>query len=166
MTDPTHHKADQTAVQCAVVTVSDTRTPDTDKSGALIEQLLRQSGHTIAGYAIVPDEPAKIRECVRSYCESGHCQVVILTGGTGIAPRDATPDTLMSLYERRLDGFGELFRMLSFREIGTAAMISRASAGIYRQTVIFSLPGSTAAVRLGMNELILPQIGHMVGLLR
>lgn len=166
MPDTTHHNADRTIVECAVVTVSDTRTPATDKSGALIQELLQQAGHTITGYAIVPDEPQELLGCVRAHCESGRCHAVILTGGTGIAPRDTTPDALVSLYERKLDGFGELFRMLSFREIGPAAMLSRASAGVYRQTVIFSLPGSTAAVRMAMTELIIPQLGHIAGLLR
>ena len=164
---PNDHQAQKVAcVDCGIVTVSDTRSPDTDTSGALIRELLTTGGHRVVGYEIVPDEPAGLRERVSAFCTSGTCQAVILTGGTGLAPRDTTYETLAALLDKRIDGFGELFRMLSYREIGPAAMLSRAVAGVFRGTVVFSLPGSTAAVRLAMERLILPQIGHTVWLLQ
>ena len=164
---PNDHQAQKlTCVDCAIITVSDTRTPDTDASGTLIRELLMKSGHRVVGYQIVPDEPSRVRERLAALCASGAPQAVILTGGTGLAPRDTTHEAVASLLEKRIDGFGELFRMLSFQEIGAAAMLSRAVAGVCRGTVVFSLPGSTAAVRLAMERLILPQLGHMVWLLK
>ncbi len=163
-TDP-HHAQKVERVDCEIVTISDTRTADTDTSGAMIRELLVAAGHDIVGYEIVPDEPAQIREKVTALCADNACQAIILSGGTGLAPRDTTYETLAGMLEKRIDGFGELFRMLSFQEIGAAAMLSRAVAGVLRGRVIFSLPGSTAAVRLAMEKLILPQIGHIVWLL-
>ena len=161
-----HHAQKVTCVDCAIVTVSDTRTPDSDTSGALIRELLTKSGHRVVGHEIVPDEPSQVRERVVALCAGGTCQAVILTGGTGLSPRDTTYEVVVTLLEKRIDGFGELFRMLSFQEIGPAAMLSRAVAGVCRGTVVFSLPGSTGAVRLGMERLILPQLAHMVWLLQ
>lgn len=161
-----HHAQSVPTVACAVITVSDTRTTDTDTSGALIRELLTTSGHRVVGCEIVPDERVRVRERVAAYCANKACQAVILTGGTGLTPRDTTYETLAEMFDKRIDGFGELFRMLSFQEIGAAAMLSRAVAGVFHGTAVFSLPGSTAAVRLAMERLILPQIGHIVWLLQ
>jgi len=154
------------SVACAIITVSDTRTAETDQSGALIRELLVKAGHRVVGYEIVRDEPHLVSERVRLLCANAGCQVVLLTGGTGIASRDSTYEAVSNLLEKRLDGFGELFRMLSYQEIGAAAMLSRATAGVLNGTAVFSMPGSTAAVRLAMEKLIIPQIGHLGALLK
>ncbi|MEQ9103958.1 MAG: MogA/MoaB family molybdenum cofactor biosynthesis protein [Rhodothermales bacterium] len=146
---------------CLVITCSDTRTAETDTSGAFIRSALEQAGHFVVGPVIVPDEPEHIRAAI-----TGHAvDFILITGGTGLAPRDTTWDTLHGLYESTIPGFGELFRMLSYDEIGPAAMLSRASAGRLGRTVIFSMPGSRAAVRLAMERIIIPQMGHISGLL-
>ncbi len=153
------------AVRCAIITVSDSRTPETDKSGSLIRERLESAGHLVADYKIIPDDVTPIGDAVRRFCEGELCQAVILTGGTGIARRDVTLEALHPLLERHIEGFGELFRMLSYKEVGAAAMLSRAFAGVCCGTAVFALPGSTAAVRLAMDDLILPELGHMVSLL-
>lgn len=158
-----HRKHAPKSVRCSVVTVSDTRTEETDTSGARIRALLVESGHEVASYAIVPDEPDLIRREFGALPKEA--QVVILNGGTGLSPRDTTFEAVQSLLEKTIDGFGELFRMLSWEQIGSAAMLSRATAGIAESRVVFSLPGSTAAVELAMTRLILPELGHVVGLL-
>ncbi|HTL88424.1 MAG TPA: molybdenum cofactor biosynthesis protein B [Leptolyngbya sp.] len=150
-------------VSCAVITVSDTRTIDTDRSGQLIQQLLAASGHTIAHYAIVPDEPERIRSQLTNLA---HIDAVILNGGTGIAPRDTTYDAIEQLLEKTLPGFGEIFRFLSYAEIGSRAIASRAIAGVYSGMLVFSLPGSSNAVKLAIEQLILPELGHLVTQLR
>jgi molybdenum cofactor biosynthesis protein B len=158
----TEHRAHGPAsVACFVLTVSDTRTTDTDTSGRAIRDLLTAAGHSISGHAIVRDEPAQVRDRVIQECSSG-TQVIIATGGTGITSRDGTYEAVAGLLEKRLDGFGELFRMLSFGEIGSAAMMSRAVAGTARGSVIFVLPGSENAVRLAMTRLIIPELPHVV----
>ena len=160
-----HKQKDAVSVRGVVLTISDTRTPETDSSGALIRERLGSAGHSVVGYEILPDEPKRIAERVMHWCESGDCDAIILTGGTGLAPRDTTHEAVSGLLEKTLDGFGELFRMLSYQEIGAAAMLSRAVGGVRGATVVFSLPGSTAAVRLAMERLIVPQLSHIVGLL-
>ena len=160
-----HHAGRIDSVACAVLTVSDTRTADTDKSGPLIRERLESAGHRVCSYQIIPDEPLQVRDRVVALCSEETCQAVLLTGGTGLAPRDTTYEAITSILEKRLDGFGELFRMLSYQQIGAAAMLSRATAGVCRSTLVFSIPGSTGAVRLAMDKLILPQIGHLVWLL-
>lgn len=150
-------------VRCAVLTVSDTRTVETDTSGARIRELLAEAGHDVASSSIVPDEPEEIR--ARLLAMEAGVQAVIINGGTGLAKRDTTFEAVQALFEKTLDGFGELFRMLSWEQIGAAAMMSRATAGVVGGKVVFSLPGSTAAVELGMTKLILPELGHIVGLL-
>lgn len=149
-------------VRCAVVTVSDTRTTETDRSGALIQQRLTAAGHEIVHYRIVKDEPEQIDAVLSELVERDDCDAVIFNGGTGIARRDTTYDTVSRRIEKRLDGFGEIFRMLSFAEIGAAAMLSRATAGVIGNTVIFLTPGSSNAVRLAMDKLIMPEITHVV----
>lgn len=148
------------AIRCGILTISDTRTPTTDSSGSTTRTLLEAAEHTIAAYAIAPDEPAAIVAQVRAWAE--RCQVVITNGGTGITRRDSTFEAIDALLDKRLPGFGEIFRMLSYQEIGPAAMLSRATAGLYGATVIFCLPGSTGAVRLALEKLIIPQLPHLV----
>lgn len=154
------------AVSCGVVTVSDTRSKETDKSGQLIQELLRNANHAVEAYTIVKDEPVQIQKQMQMLSQSANLDVVIFNGGTGIAPRDTTYDAIENLLEKTLPGFGELFRFLSYQEIGSRAMASRAVAGIYQQKLIFSLPGSSNAVRLAMEKLILPELVHLVGQMR
>lgn len=157
------HKAQApVSVACYVLTVSDTRTADTDTSGRAIRDLLEGAGHLVSGHAIVRDEPQQVTARVRERLTDSRTQVIITTGGTGITSRDGTYEAVDQLLEKRLDGFGELFRMLSFQEIGAAAMMSRAAAGTAHGKAIFVLPGSQNAVRLAMTRLILPELPHVV----
>jgi molybdenum cofactor biosynthesis protein B len=157
------HRAEApAAVRCFVLTVSDTRTVQNDTSGLAIRDLLVTAGHQVAGSAIVRDEPAQVIQAVRQQIANADVQVVITTGGTGIASRDGTYEAIDTLLEKRLDGFGELFRMLSFQEIGAAAMMSRAIAGTVQRKAVFVLPGSEHAVRLAMKRLIIPELGHVL----
>ncbi|WGV25712.1 MogA/MoaB family molybdenum cofactor biosynthesis protein [Halotia branconii] len=162
MTSQPHPNLPGISVTCAVVTVSDTRSPQTDKSGQLIQQLLLDANHTVAAYAIIKDEPAQIQAQIELLGQNTNLDVVIFNGGTGIAPRDTTYDAIEKLLEKTLPGFGELFRFLSYQEIGSRAIASRAVAGIYQQKLIFSLPGSSNAVQLGMEKIILPELTHLV----
>lgn len=158
----TEHRALSPArVACFVLTVSDTRTLATETSGRAIAELLEQHGHTVTGREVVRDEPAEVARIVRAALTGGDARVIITTGGTGIAKRDSTYEAVTALFEKRMDGFGELFRMLSFQDIGSAAMLSRAAAGIANGRAIFMLPGSEDAVRLAMELLILPELGHV-----
>ena len=143
-----------------MVTISDTRTEANDVSGDWITSLLAGAGHVVEGRALVSDDPAAVEKTIRE--SAGRTEVIITTGGTGITSRDSTYEAIDRLLDKRLDGFGELFRMLSYEEIGSAAMLTRACAGTIGRTAIFSLPGSEHAVRLGMTKLILPEIGHVV----
>jgi len=145
----------------AVLTLSDTRTEDTDKSGQLIRELVESAGHRVPRYAIVKDDLETIRTQLSVAIDDPDVAVIVTNGGTGIAVRDSAYEVIAGMLDKRLDGFGEIFRMLSFEEIGAAAMLSRAVAGIARGKVLFSLPGSTKAVRLGMQQLILPQAAHL-----
>ncbi len=163
---PAHRAEAPASVRCFILTVSDTRTATTDKSGDAIAELLVAAGHTVAGRKIVKDDGRAIRDAVSYAAKSGSNDAVITTGGTGISLRDVTPDTLTPLFERTLDGFGELFRMLSYEQIGSASLMSRATAGALGRTVIFALPGSENAVRLAMEKLVLPEVGHIVRELR
>ena len=163
MSKTPHPDSQAIALHCAVITVSDTRTPETDRSGQIIQQLLIQAGHHVGAYTIIKDEPAQIETQLTALCQGANLlDALIFTGGTGIAPRDTTYDTLERLLEKTLPGFGELFRFLSYQEIGSRAIASRAVAGIYRQKIIFSLPGSSNAVKLALEKLILPEIVHLV----
>ena len=152
------------SVRCFVLTISDSRTEATDTSGDAIVELLQAAGHQLAGRRIVKDDPAKVRGALKS--QQAAADAIITTGGTGITIRDSTYEAISALFDKHLDGFGELFRMLSYEEIGAAAMLSRASAGTLGRTAVFSLPGSPHAVRLAMTKLILPELGHVVRELR
>jgi molybdopterin adenylyltransferase len=156
-----HRQTSPVSVRCFVLTISDTRTEANDTSGDTIVGLLVTSGHVLAGRALVKDDPEAVRAAIAS-ARVGSTQVIITTGGTGITSRDRTYEAIASMLDKKLDGFGELFRLLSFQEIGSAAMLSRACAGTIGRTAVFSLPGSEAAVRLAMTKLILPEIGHVV----
>lgn len=150
------------AIHCAVITVSDTRTVETDRSGQLIQQLLHDAGHHVIAYAIVRDEPAQIQVALQQLSQQVDLAAVIVNGGTGIAPRDTTYDAIATLLEKTLPGFGELFRWLSYQEIGSRAIASRAIAGVFGSKLVFSVPGSTGAVTLAMRSLILPELRHLV----
>lgn len=163
---PSHPHGTARTVGCAVVTVSDSRTPATDTSGQCIESLLRQAGHSVVAYHIVKDEPAQIVPLVRGLVQQAEIEAIILNGGTGIAPRDTTYEALLPLLSKQLPGFGEIFRQLSYGEIGSRAIASRAIAGVCENTLIFSLPGSSKAVKLATEALILPELSHLTSLLR
>lgn len=148
-------------VRCAVLTVSDTRTPETDTSGQFMQQALSGQGHAIRAYSIVKDETHEIRRLLQHFIQDPDTDAVLLSGGTGLSRRDGTYEVVQACLEKELTGFGELFRYLSYAEIGAAAMMSRATAGVAKGTVIVSMPGSSAAVRLAMEKLILPELAHM-----
>jgi molybdopterin adenylyltransferase len=156
-----HKAAAPVAVRVAVLTVSDTRTEATDTSGRAIRALLEEAGHTVTTSAIVPDDPDAVTGFVLDQLET-EAQAVITTGGTGITSRDSTYEAIDALLDKRLDGFGELFRMLSYHDIGAAAMMSRACAGLARGKVVIALPGSEGAVRLAMTQLVVPELRHLV----
>ena len=145
-----------------VLTVSDTRTPETDESGRLIVELSEAAGFRVAVRTIVPDEPVRMRTLLGEWVARGDLHAILVTGGTGISPRDRTHETVSALLTRPLPGFGELFRMLSFAEIGAAAMLSRAVGGLIGELAVFVMPGSRAAVRLAMERLIVPELPHVV----
>jgi molybdenum cofactor biosynthesis protein B len=158
-----HKKEAPTTVSCVIITVSDTRTPETDKSGQLIQRLLLEKGHQIAGYHIVKDEYEHIQALIKSYAVKIEVDAILLNGGTGIALRDTTYEAVKDVLVKEMPGFGEIFRYLSFAEdIGTAAILSRAVAGVYEHTAIFSMPGSSGAVSLAMNRIIIPELGHVI----
>lgn len=158
-----HKKTAVVTVNCKIITVSDTRNKETDKSGQLMKELLEMSGHQIVDYVIVKDETEVIRTEVLKGCKDDRIDVILTNGGTGIAKRDVTIETVRQLFEKEISGFGELFRLLSYKEdIGSAAILSRAVAGVIFNKAVFSTPGSTGAVRLAMNKLILPELGHVV----
>jgi len=158
-----HKQGSRQSIGCMVLTCSDTRTPDTDTSGALIQQLLRDQGHQVLAYHIVKDEPSDVRRLLTQAAQDDSLQTIIINGGTGISRRDSTFEAVDGLLDKRLDGFGELFRYLSYKDMGSPAMLSRATAGLYQGKVVFSIPGSRSAVRLAMEELILPELRHIVG---
>ena len=149
-------------VRCYVLTVSDTRTSETDSSGGAILELLASAGHEVVGRAIVKDDPSLVGGTIERQLANPDVQVIITTGGTGITSRDSTYEAVSGLIEKRLDGFGELFRMLSYEQIGPAAMMSRACAGLVAGRIVVALPGSEAAVRLAMERLLIPELGHLV----
>ena len=156
-----HKAAAPRSVPCMVITCSDTRTPENDTSGALIMSALKGRGHTVVSYHLVKDDPSVIRKLIKQGAKSGHVQAIIVNGGTGISRRDSTFEAIDGLLEKRLDGFGEIFRVLSYQDIGSAAIMSRATAGLYKSTIVISIPGSEKAVLLALDKLILNELGHM-----
>lgn len=157
-----HRREAPDTVRCMVVTVSDTRTPETDTSGRLMMELLREHGYVVVDYRIVPDEYERITRVVREAVARDDVEAVLLNGGTGIALRDTTYEAVRDLLDKEMPGFGEIFRLLSYEEIGAAAMLSRAIAGVCGETAVFSMPGSSGAVRLAMTRLILPELRHVM----
>ena len=162
MSQAEHKAAAPQCVRCFVLTVSDTRTEATDASGRAIAELLAAAGHRVCGRAIVKDDPDLVRGAVTGQLAAPDVQAIITTGGTGITSRDRTYEAIAGLLQKKLDGFGELFRMLSYAQIGSAAMMSRACAGLVSHRIVISLPGSESAVRLAMEKLVLPELGHLV----
>jgi molybdopterin adenylyltransferase len=162
MSTAAHRKEAPASVAVHVITVSDTRTVETDTSGHAIADLLERAGHRIHGRQILKDEPDQVAAAVARAVADPQVDAVITTGGTGITSRDSTFEAIDGLLEKRLAGFGELFRMLSYQEIGAAAMLTRATAGLTGGTIVIALPGSEHAVRLGMERLVLPELGHLV----
>lgn len=161
-TSERHHElaARRGPVPVAVVTVSDSRTPDTDTNGIYLREQLERTGHKLADYRVIPDEPARVAATLDEIA-AGEARVILFNGGTGIAPRDTTFDALSRKLEQPMPGFGELFRMLSYEQVGAAAMLSRATAGIFRDRVVFSMPGAPAAVRLAWEKLIRSELEHL-----
>jgi molybdopterin adenylyltransferase len=157
-----HRESAPASVGCVIVTVSDTRTAETDRSGQIMRERLEAAGHWIVGYEIVKDEPEQINRVLDQYTGMNGCDAVLFNGGTGIARRDTTFDVIAGRLEKTLPGFGELFRMLSYEEIGAAAMLSRATAGVLNGRLIFSTPGSSNAVALAMDKLIAGELAHLV----
>jgi molybdenum cofactor biosynthesis protein B len=160
------HHGDAPAAESAVLTVSDTRGPDDDPSGDAIAERLTAAGHRVAARRWCADEPEQIEAALRALTDETGAAIVCVTGGTGLARRDTTVEVVRAAIDREIEGFGELFRMLSWQQIGAAAMLSRATAGVRGTSAIFALPGSRKAVVLAMDHLIAPQIGHVVGLVR
>lgn len=156
-----HRRQSPRRVRCAVITISDTRTLETDRGGALVVERLAAAGHEVARREIVPDDAATIRTLVQE-CADADLDAVLLTGGTGITARDTTFETISALLSKPMPGYGELFRMLSFEQVGPAAMLSRAIGGVVGKTIVLTMPGSTAAVELAMDRLIVPEIAHLV----
>lgn len=157
-----HPDAAALVIHCAVITVSDTRTVGTDRSGQLIQLMLQEAGHQVAAYSIVKDEPRQIQLELEQLSQQALVEAIIVNGGTGIAPRDTTYDAIATLLEKTLPGFGEIFRWLSYQDIGSRAIASRAIAGVIRTKLVFSVPGSMGAVTLAMQALILPELRHLV----
>jgi molybdenum cofactor biosynthesis protein B len=157
-----HKAAGPASVRCFVITVSDTRTKDTDSSGRAIADLLGAAGHPVVGRTIVKDDAELVRSTIERQLANPEVQVIITTGGTGISSRDSTYEAVNGMLHKKLDGFGELFRLISYEQIGAAAMLSRACAGLVAGRIVVSLPGSEAAVRLAMERLLLPELGHLV----
>ncbi len=157
-----HRAKSPQSVNCAVIIISDSRTEQDDESGRLIKQRLSQNGHGLVAYSLLKNDAAAIKQKIAELLGQVELQVIITSGGTGLSHRDVTVETISPLLEKKLDGFGELFRSLSYQEIGTASMLSRAIGGVVRGKVILCLPGSLGAVTLSMDKMILPEIGHMV----
>lgn len=161
-----HDPREATPAAIGWLTVSDTRTEADDHSGALARKLIEAEGHRLVQRALVRDEPDEVRDQVRSWLESPQVEVILVSGGTGVSRRDRTYEALERTFERRLDGFGELFRMLSFDQVGSKSMLSRAVAGIASGKPLFLMPGSSKAVELALTRLILPEIPHLLAELR
>lgn len=154
-------RAGHNPVTVAIVTVSDTRTPETDENRRYIEARMTELGHIVAAYRLIKDEPDQVKAALEELAALPDVRIILFNGGTGISPRDTTYDVISRILEKTLPGFGELFRMLSFQEVGAAAMLSRATAGVYKNTLVFSTPGSPNAVQVALEKLILPEINHL-----
>ncbi|HLU08811.1 MAG TPA: MogA/MoaB family molybdenum cofactor biosynthesis protein [Oceanobacillus sp.] len=154
-------RAGHDPVTVAIVTVSDTRTPETDENRRYIEARMTELGHIVAAYRLIKDEPDQVKAALEELAALPDVRIILFNGGTGISPRDTTYDVISRILEKTLPGFGELFRMLSFQEVGAAAMLSRATAGVYKNTLVFSTPGSPNAVQVALEKLILPEINHL-----
>jgi len=160
---PLEHKATAPrSIGCWVLTVSDTKTPDTDTSGQLIRKLVTDAGHQVVGSSIVRDEPKDVQRVIREACANDAVRAVLVTGGTGITARDSTYEAIEAMLDKRLPGFGELFRMLSYQEIGSAAMMSRAQLGVHARRIVVSMPGSPNACRLALEKLVIPELSHLI----
>lgn len=157
-----HRRSSPQRASCAVVTISDTRTPETDTGGQLIVELLEAAGHGVAERLIVRDEPIRLRYELTRLVSQPTVDAVLMTGGTGLSSRDQTYETVSQMLTKPIAGYGELFRWLSYQEIGAAAMLSRATGGLVGRTPVFTMPGSPAAVRLAMEKLIVPELGHFL----
>jgi molybdenum cofactor biosynthesis protein B len=149
------------AVGLAVVTVSDSRTPETDTNRHYIERRMGELGHIVAAYLLIKDEPDQVAAALDELAALPDVRIILFNGGTGISPRDTTYDVVSRMLEKTLPGFGELFRMLSYQQVGAAAMLSRATAGVYRKTLVFSMPGSPNAVQVALEQLIIPELNHL-----
>jgi len=160
---PLEHKATAPrSIGCWVLTVSDTKTPETDTSGQLIRKLLGDAGHRVVGSSIVRDEPKDVQRVIREASANDEVHAVLVTGGTGVTSRDSTYEAIEALLDKRLPGFGELFRMLSYQEIGAAAMMSRAQLGVHAGRIVVSMPGSPNACRLALEKLVIPELSHLI----
>jgi molybdenum cofactor biosynthesis protein B len=160
---PVEHRATAPrSIGCWVLTVSDTKTPETDTSGQLIQRLLVEAGHLVVGSTIVRDEPKDVQRVIREACANDEVRAVLVTGGTGVTSRDSTYEAIEALLDKRLPGFGELFRMLSYQEIGAAAMMSRAQLGVHARRIVVSMPGSPNACRLALEKLVIPELSHLI----
>jgi molybdenum cofactor biosynthesis protein B len=157
-----HHQTAPTCLSAAVITVSDTRTLETDTGGQTVIDLWTAAGHRVVAREIIPDEPAQMTELLQRLFQLADCDAILMTGGTGLSSRDQTFETVSRLIEKPIPGYGELFRWLSYQEIGAAAMLSRAVAGIAHRKLIATMPGSPAGVRLAMTKLIVPEAAHII----
>lgn len=157
-----HKEGSPGAVSCAVITVSDSRTPKTDESGDIIATKLAASGHGISYRTLLPNNSEMLRSELTRILATSEADAIIITGGTGLSQRDVTVETVTPLLDKIADGFGELFRSLSYQDIGSGCILSRALAGVARQKVIICLPGSAEAVRMAMDKIIIPELAHMV----
>ncbi|MBI2851378.1 MAG: molybdenum cofactor biosynthesis protein MoaB [Chloroflexi bacterium] len=157
-----HKEASPRSVNCAIITISDSRTEETDESGKLFKEQLSWNGHKILAYALLKNDAPAIEQKINELLKMEGLQVIITSGGTGLSHRDVTVETVTPMLEKRLDGFGELFRYLSYQEIGTSSIMSRAVAGVISGKIILSLPGSLGATKLAIEKIILPEIGHLV----
>jgi molybdenum cofactor biosynthesis protein B len=157
-----HKEKSPRSVTCAVLTISDSRTEQDDESGKLLKEMLSQNGHRVLAYAVLKNDADSIKRKTEELLKLTELQVIITSGGTGISHRDITIETMLPVLEKKVDGFGELFRFLSHQEIGTGSIMSRAMAGVVQGKVIICLPGSLGAVTLALDKIILPEIGHMV----
>lgn len=153
-------------VRCAILSIADTRTPDSDESGHIIQSKLAEAGHVVADYRIIHDNPHELRQQLLRLAEAREIQAVICNGGTGITPEDHSFEAILALFEKRLEGFGEIFRYLAFKNFGASAILMRAAAGVYQGLVIISLPGAPQCVQLAMEKLVLPELGQMAALVR